>query len=139
MAMTRVKGLVAAAACAVSLIACGEPAVTPSAATDGMQSLTFRLSIADDNRVLRVRIGDEVVPRLPLAGHGDPGWVVRVPPNPAVLAGGDDLRFFPSEPDRGRAPYQEFSFIAVGEGRTTFTLTHGYQEFRLTVQVAGPR
>jgi hypothetical protein len=136
--MSPLKVLPALMALGLGLGACAEPGVTVSTGpVAASSSLTFNLTIDDSGHVLRVRQGDEVVPRLPLAGYQDPGWVMSVPPNPAVLGGGDDLRFFPSEADEGGVPYHEFSFIAAGPGRTSFTLAHGLQEFHLTVQVAG--
>ena len=98
--------------------------------------IIFTLGIDDDGVRLRIRPGDEVVPRLPLAGLEDPGWVLVMPPNPAVLAGGDDLLWRPSELDHGGVAFHEFSFIAAGPGETTATLIHGWQEFTFTVLVA---
>ena len=100
--------------------------------------ITFVLTVDDTGNLLQLRLGDEVVPRLPLTGYDDDGWVMTVSPNPAVLGGGDDMRFFPSEVDQGGVAYHEFSFIAVGPGRTSVTLTHGFQQFTFTVQVADP-
>ena len=92
---------------------------TVTTTADDSTPITFTLTIDDSGNVLQVRPGDEVMPRLPLTGHQDNGWVMTVSPNPAVLGGGDDLRFFPSEVDQGGVAYHEFSFIAVGPGRTT--------------------
>jgi hypothetical protein len=123
-------------ALAAVLAACGAAPGSPPAATASPTPITFGLSVDDTGNVLRVRPGDEVVPRLPLTGIEDDGWVMTVSPNPAVLGGGDDLLFFPSEAGQGGVAYHEFSFIAVGPGRTTVTLTHGFQQFTFTVQVA---
>lgn len=125
-----------AAALAAVLTACGSDAGTAPIATASPTPITFNLSVNDSGNVLRVRPGDEVVPRLPLTGIEDDGWVMTVSPNPAVLGGGDDMLFFPSEAGQGRVAYHEFSFIAVGPGRTTVALSHGFQQFTFTVQVA---
>jgi hypothetical protein len=101
----------------------------------GWAPITFTLGIDDDGARLRIRPGDEVVLRLPLAGLADPGWILAVPPNPAVLGGGDDLLWRPSEIDRGGVAFHEFDFIATGPGETTVTLIHGWQEFTFTVLV----
>jgi len=141
---------------AALLVGCGEAAVVAAASTtttvagadqttttttttttqpDGAASITFTLGIDDDGARLRIRPGDEVVLRLPLAGLADPGWVLLVPPNPSVLGGGDDLLWRPSEIDRGGVAFHEFDFIATGPGETTVTLIHGWQEFTFTVLV----
>jgi len=132
------RGLKVLAACVFALAGCGEGAAgeLPTTTAGDPGPITFNLSVEDSGNVLRVRPGDEVVPRLPLNGYQDPGWVMTASPNPAVLGGGDDLLFFPSEIGQGGGAYHEFSFIAVGPGRTTVTLTHGLQRFTLTVQVA---
>lgn len=98
--------------------------------------ITFRLGMNDDRTRLRLRPGDEVVPRLPLAGLDDPGWVITLAPDPSVLAGGDDLLWHPSEIDQGGVAFHEFDFIAAGPGETTVVLTHGYQQFTFTVVVS---
>ncbi|MFH1330246.1 MAG: hypothetical protein ABIJ48_06325 [Actinomycetota bacterium] len=133
--MARWIGFAALAACGFALASCGDGAGTVTTTVGDPTPITFNLTIADSGNVLRVRPGDEVVARLPLTGHQDVGWVVTVSPNPLVLGGGDDLRFFPSETDQGGVAYHEFSFVAVGPGRTTVTLTHGFQQFTFTVQV----
>jgi len=125
-----------AALLAAALAACSSDAGTAPIATASPTPITFNLSVNDSGNVLRVRPGDEVVPRLPLTGVEDEGWVMTVSPNPAVLGGGDDMLFFPSEAGPGRVAYHEVSFIAVGPGRTTVALTHGFQQFTFTVQVA---
>jgi hypothetical protein len=125
-----------AAMLAAVLTACGGDAGIAPIATSSPTPITFSLSVNDSGNVLRVRPGDEVVPRLPLTGIEDDGWVMTVSPNPAVLGGGDDLLFFPSEAGQGGVAYHEFSFIAVGPGRTTVALSHGFQQFTFTVQVA---
>lgn len=150
--------ILAAAACgAVLLAACGEEVVvaadtttstlprpgrttvTSPAVTSTIPEwalITFTLGIDDDGARLRIRPGDEVVPRLPLTGLSDPGWILVIPPNPAVLDGGDDLLWRPSEIDQGGVAFHEFGFIATGPGETTVTLIHGWQEFTFTVLVA---
>jgi len=112
---------------------------TTTAAPDVAPSITFALGINDDGARLRVRPGDEVVLRLPLSGLDDPGWILVIPPDPEVLAGGDDLLWHPSEIDQGGVAFHEFNFIAAGPGETTVTLTHGWQEFTFTVLVADYR
>jgi hypothetical protein len=134
--MAHWRRLVALAACGLALAACGGDAGTPTTTTAVLTPITFNLTVNDSGNELRLRLGDEVVPRLPLTGYDDEGWVMTVSPNPAVLGGGDDMRFFPSEEDQGGVAYHEFSFIAVGPGRTSVTLTHGFQQFTFTVQVA---
>lgn len=136
--MNRWRWFVASAACGFALASCGDGAAPVTTTPDNSTPITFTLTIADSGNVLQVRPGDEVMPRLPLTGYQDNGWVMTVSPNPLVLGGGDDLRFFPSEVDQGGVAYHEFSFIAVGPGRTTVTLTHGFQQFTFTVQVAEP-
>jgi hypothetical protein len=122
--------------CGILLAACGGGGTALSTTVPG-SPLTFYLNIDDSGSdVLQVHVGDSVVPRLPLTGTEDAGWVLSVPPNPTILGGGDDLRFFPSEVGQGGAAYHEFSFIAVGTGRTSFTLTHGLSRFLCTVEVA---
>jgi len=112
---------------------------TTTAAPDVAAPITFALGINDDGARLRVRPGDEVVLRLPLSGLDDPGWILVIPPDPEVLAGGDDLLWHPSEIDQGGVALHEFNFIAAGPGETTVTLTHGWQEFTFTVLVADYR
>lgn len=149
--------LAAVAGSAVLLAACGEEVVvaadstTTTVAAAGQVTttitttapgvawlpITFTLGIDDDGARLRIRPGDEVVPRLPLTGLTDPGWVLLIPPNPAVLAGGDDLLWRPSEIDHGGVAFHEFGFIAIGPGETTVTFVHGWQDFSFTVLV-GP-
>ena len=109
---------------------------TTTTAPDGAASITFALGINDDGARLRVRPGDEVMPRLPLSGLDDPGWILVIPPDPKVLGGGDDLLWHPSEIDQGGVAFHEFNFIATGPGETTVALTHGWQEFTFTVLVA---
>lgn len=134
--MRRWRGLLVPAAVAAVLAACGTDAGPAPTTLAPLTPITFTLSVSDSGGVLQVRPGDEVVPRLPLTGIEDDGWLMTVSPNPAVLDGGDDLLFFPSEAGQGGVAYHEFSFIAVGPGRTTVTLTHGFQQFTFTVQVA---
>ena len=136
--MARWRGLWVPAACALALAACGGGAAPSATTTDGRATapITFTLTVNDTGNLLRLRPGDEVIPRLPLTGYNDDGWVLTGAPNPAVLGGGDDMLFFPSEPDQGGVAYHEFSFIAVGPGRTSVTLAHGLQQFTFTVQVA---
>lgn len=133
--MARWRAVLALAALAAVLGACGSDAGTPPTTAAPLTPITFTLSVSDSGGVLQVRPGDEVVPRLPLTGIDDDGWVMTESPNPAVLGGGDDLLFFPSEVGQGGVAYHEFTFIAVGPGRTTVTLTHGFQQFTFTVQV----
>jgi hypothetical protein len=132
---------VVAAASTTTLVAGADQMTTTTTTTttqpDGAAPITFALGIDDDGARLRVRPGDEVVPRLPLSGLNDPGWVLAIPPDPAVLAGGDDLLWHPSEIDQGGVAFHEFAFIAAGPGETTVTLTHAWQEFTFTVLVAG--
>ena len=129
--------LTALALAAATLAACSGGEAGAPTTTGGPAPLTFHPTINDSGQgVLQLHPGDEVAPRLPLNGLQVPGWVLTLPPNPAVLRGGDDLRFFPSETGQGGAGYQEFSFSAVGPGRTSFTLTHGFQQFTCTVEVA---
>jgi hypothetical protein len=134
--MRQWTGLLVPAALAAVLAACGADAGTAPTTTAPPTPITFTLSVNDSGGVLQVRPGDEVVPRLPLTGIEDQGWMMTMSPNPAVLGGGDDLLFFPSETGQGGVAYHEFTFIAVGPGRTTVTLTHGFQQFTFTVQVA---
>jgi len=109
---------------------------TTTTSPDVAAPITFALGIDDDGARLRLRPGDEVVLRLPLSGLDDPGWALVISPDPAVLAGGDDLLWHPSEIDQGGVAFHEFAFIAAGPGETTVTLTHGWQEFTFTVLVA---
>lgn len=132
--MTAWKALAVAVACGTALAACGGAAGETSTGAD-LQPITFTLSVSDSGNVLRLRPGDEVLPRLPVTGAGDEGWVMTVSPNPAVLAGGEGSLFFPSEPGQGGVAYHEFSFVAVAPGRTSVTLIHGFQRFTFTVQV----
>jgi hypothetical protein len=158
--MARWRLPAALAICAALLAACGEGSATTLAASStstpagadqanttttsapttttraATAPITFTLSIDDDGVRLRLRQGDEVVPRLPVAGLTDPGWVVLIPPNPAVLAGGDDLLWHPSEIDQGGVAFHEFYFVAAGPGQTSVTLTRGWQEFTFTVVVS---
>jgi hypothetical protein len=87
-------------------------------------STTFAIYIHDTGKRLLVRPGDEVLVRLPLAGLDDADWLLVTPPDPSVLGGGDNLRFYPSEPDQGEA-YHEFTFVAVGPGEATVSLRQG--------------
>jgi hypothetical protein len=130
---------VVAAANTTTIVAGADQTITTTTTTqpEGAAPITFALGIDDDGARLRIRPGDEVVPRLPLSGLDDPGWVLAIPPNPAVLAGGDDLLWHPSEIDQGGVAFHEFAFIAAGPGETTVTLIHGWQEFTFTVLVAG--
>jgi hypothetical protein len=131
--------MVAAATSTITVAGADQMTTTTTAAAAGVAPITFALSMDDDGARLRVRPGDEVVPRLPLSGLDDPGWVLAVPPDPAVLAGGDDLLWHPSEIDQGGVAFHEFAFIAAGPGQTTVTLTHEWQEFTFTVLVADHR
>ena len=133
--MPRWRTSLVPAVLAVVLAACGGDAGTTPTTIDQMLPIVFRLSVNDSDKVLQIRPGDEVVARLPLTGIEDDGWVMTASPNPAILAGGDDMLFFPSETDEGGVAYHEFSFIAAGPGRTSVTLTHGFQRFSFTVQV----
>jgi len=134
--MARWRIPVMLAVCGLAVAACGSDGETAPTTADRPEPITFELTVEDSGNALRVRPGDEVVPRLPLTGLEDDGWLMTVSPNPAVLAEGDDLLFFPSEIGQGRVAYQEFSFIAVGPGETRVTLTHGVQHFTFTVRVA---
>jgi hypothetical protein len=129
------RTLAAAVACGAAVAACGSGASGGTTAASILQPITFTLSVADSGNVLRLRPGDEVLPRLPLTGPRDEGWIMTVSPNPTVLAGGEGSLFFPSEPGQGGVAYHEFSFVAVAPGRTTVTLVHGFQQFTFTVQV----
>jgi predicted secreted protein len=84
-------------------------------------SATFFLTEADSGAVLRVQPGDEIVARLPADG---PAWEIDEGPDAAVVAGGDSFFFEPSE-GGSTAGYQEFSFVAAGEGSTTIKLVSG--------------
>jgi hypothetical protein len=159
--MARCRLPAAVAICAALLAACAEGGVTvaasstttltgreeqPTSTTVASSStittlgqpapITFTLGIDDDGLRLRLRPGDEVVLRLPVAGVTDIGWVVLVAPNPAVLAGGDDILWGPSEVHQGGLAFHEFYFIAAGPGQTTVTLTRAWQEFTFTVVVS---
>lgn len=160
--MARCRLLAAVAICAALLAACGEgatavvaasstttfaddpttttslapPPTTTTTRPDRPAPITFTLGINDDGLRLRLRPGDEVVPRLPVLPAAQTGWSVLVPPNPAVLAGGADLLWRPSETNRGRLAFHEFYFIATGPGQTSVTLTRGWQEFTFTVVVS---
>ncbi len=59
--------------------------------------------------------------RLPADG---PAWEIDDGPDAAVVAGGDSFFFEPSE-GGSTAGYQEFSFMAAGEGSTTIKLVSG--------------
>jgi len=147
--------------CAALLAACAEGAVTVAASSSTtvapadqttttvaaastttttmlirLPPITFTLGINDDGLRLRLRPGDEVIPRLPVAAVADTGWTVLIPPDPAVLAGGDDLLWRPSETNQGRLAFHEFYFVAYGPGQTTVTLARGWQEFTFTVVVS---
>lgn len=137
--MSNWRTLTAVAVCAATLAGCGGTAATIPTVLDDLDPITFTLGIDDSGRDLLIRTGDEVVLRLPLSGPGDEGWVLTVAPNPAVLGGGDDILFFPSEPNQGGVAYHEFDFIAGEPGETTITLTHGFQQFNFTIQVAAAR
>jgi len=134
--MARWRIPVMLAVCGLAVAACGSDGETAPTTADRPEPITFELTVEDSGNVLRVRPGDEVVPRLPLTGLEDQGWLMTRPPNPSVLAEGDDLLFFPSEMGQGRVAYQEFSFTAVGPGETQVTLTHGVSHFTFIVQVA---
>lgn len=136
--MPRWRTLLVPAVLAAVLTACGGDAETTPTTPVQMTPITFTLSVSDSDKVLQIRPGDEVVARLPLTGIEDDGWVMTASPNAAVLGGGDDMRFFPSEAGQGGVAYHEFSFIALGPGRTSVTLTHGFQQFNFTVDVAAP-
>jgi len=133
--MARWRGFVALAACGLALAACGGDASAPTTTAAAATPITYTLHVDDTGNLLMLHPGDEVIPRLPLTGPSDDGWVMTVSPNPAVLGGGADTRFFPSEVDQGGVAYHEFSFIAVGQGSTSVTLAHGFQQFTFTVQV----
>lgn len=110
--------------------------VTTTARPLGPLPITFTLGINDNGLRLRLRPGDEVVPRLPVTALAETGWDVLIPPDPAVLTGGDDLLWRPSETDHGRLAFHEFYFMASGPGQTTVILTRGWQEFMFTVVVS---
>ncbi len=129
------RGFVVLAAGGLALAACGGGTATPTTTAAAPTAITYDLTVDDTGHVLQLRPGDEVVPRLPLTGYDDEGWVMTLSPNPAVLGGGSNMRFFPSEVNQGGVAYHEFTFIAVGQGRTSVTLTHGFQHFTFTVQV----
>ncbi len=93
---------------------------------------TFFLTESDSGAVLRVQPGDEIVTRFSADG---PAWEIDEAPDAAVVAGGDFFFFEPSE-GGASAGYQEFSFIAAGEGSTTITLVSGSGEtLTFTVEV----
>ena len=112
------------------------PSTTTTTMLIRLPPITFTLGINDDGLRLRLRPGDEVVPRLPVAAVADTGWTVLIPPNPAVLAGGDDLLWRPSETNQGRLAFHEFYFVAYGPGQTSVTLARGWQSFTFTVVVS---
>jgi actin-like ATPase involved in cell morphogenesis len=95
-------------------------------------SITFHLTGDDGGATLRVRSGDEIVAQLSSDG---PVWNLDEAPNPSVVAGGDSFFFAPSELG-WEAGYQEFSFIAAGEGTTTINLASDSGEtLTFTVEV----
>ena len=104
------------------------------------ESIPFVLTVDDDGKTLSVLVGDEIVPRLTLDGTGDPGWEIIQAPDPAVVAGGDDLMFFPSEEERDRDAYHEFNFIASGPGLTSIVLRRvdGTDQVSFTLEVSEP-
>jgi hypothetical protein len=133
--MTRWASLPALAGFAVVLVACGPGTTTFSAPPSPSESITITLDIADAGRAVRVRPGDEVVPRLPLPPAAETGWEVTRAPDPRVLGGGEPVLVSPSDDSPVPIAYDEFDFVAVGPGRTTVTLKHGAQEFTFRVEV----
>lgn len=111
---------------ALAVAACGgggsDDTTTTTTAEGAPESIPFVLTVDDDGRTLSVLVGDEIVPRLRLEGVGDPGWEIVQAPDPAVVRGGSDLMFFPSEEERDREAYHEFLFIASGPGSTQIVL-----------------
>ena len=99
----------------VSACAGDDTTSTTTTIADSPAEITFLLGIEDTSKRLLVRPGDTVIVRLPISGVDDLDWYVVTPPDPSVLAGGDDQRFYPSEPDQGEA-YHEFTFTATGPG-----------------------
>lgn len=113
------------------------PPSTTTTTLGRLVPITFTLGINDDGLRLRLRPGDEVVPRLPVAASAETGWALLVAPDPRVLGGGDDLLWRPSETSQGRLAFHEFYFIATGPGQTTVILNRGWQDFSFTVVVSG--
>lgn len=85
---------------------------------------SFTVTAADNGARFTLEPGDEVIVQLPLGAEGDPDWIVAAEPDADVLAGGDSMRFVPSEPG-SVAGYWEFTFVATGPGLTTVTLSRG--------------
>ena len=108
----------------VSACAGADTDATTPTITANPAEITFLLGIEDSAKRLLVRPGDTVIVRLPISGHGDPDWFVVTPPDPSVLSGGDNRRFYPSEPDQGDA-YHEFTFTATGPGEAAIALFQG--------------
>jgi hypothetical protein len=113
---------------------------TTTPATPG--NTTFALSADDTGKRLLVRPGDEIIIRLRIADSEDPDWTLAARPDPSVLGGGDNLRFYPSEPDQGDA-FHEFTFIAVGPGEATVVLYQGLitseaPSLNFTIEVLAP-
>jgi hypothetical protein len=96
--------------------------------------VTFAVSEADNGKRLRIRIGDEVVAQLAIAGRSAPAWEVTKAPEPRVLTVGDRLRFIPSEVEDAE-PYDEFTFRAIGEGNETIVITQSGTSASVTFTV----
>lgn len=118
----------------------GSEETTTTTDGDGPEAIPFVLTVDDDGKTLTVLVGDEIVPRLLLDGVDDPGWEIAQAPDPAVVRGGDDLMFFPSEEERDRDAYHEFNFIAAGPGTTAmaFRKVDGSRQVAFTIEVAEP-
>ncbi len=135
--LTLLAVVMAASACAGT-----DTGATTTTSQINTGSTTFALGIADTGRRLLVRPGDEVIVRLPIAGLDDADWLLVAPPDPSVLGGGDNLRFYPSTPEQGEA-FHEFTFIAVGPGEATVSLRQGSDSteapsLSFTVEVVEP-
>jgi len=128
----------------LAMAACADGAVdtTTTMMPANAGSITFALGIDDSGKRLLVRPGDQVIVRLPITGTNEPDWQVVTPPDPSVLGGGDNLRFYPSEPEQGR-PFHEFTFVAVGPGEATIALfqspiTEEAPPLTFTIEVVAP-
>ena len=135
--------LISLLALALAAAACGgggSEETTTTVIAGGPESIPFVLTVDDDEKTLSVLVGDEIVPRLTLDGVADPGWEIVQFPDPAVVRGGDDLQFFPSEEERNRDAYHEFNFLASGPGITTIVLRRidGTLQVTFTVEVSEP-